>query len=63
MESSPHSLELVIEASTCIAMMTKKKTLAIVAVNHKVDQCSRFSVSDTVPGRLDGKKFCDCCVL
>ena len=29
-----------IEASTCVAIMAKKKALA---VNHKVDQCSRFS--------------------
>ena len=42
-ESSPHSLELVIEASTCVAMMAEKKVLAIAAINHKADQCSRFS--------------------
>ena len=40
-----------------------KKALAIVAVNHMVDKCSRFSVSDTLPGRLNGKKFRDCYVL
>ena len=49
----PTSLELVIEASTCVVTMAQKP-LATAAVNHKVDMA---------PDGLNGKKFCEllCC--
>ena len=44
--------------STHVAMMSQTP-LPTAAINHKVDKCSRFSVSDTVPDKLNGKKLCD----
>ena len=35
------------------------KLLATAAVTRKVDRCSKFSVSDMVPDKLNGKKFHD----
>ena len=49
------SLELVVEANTCVAMMVLKP-LTTAAINCKADQCSRSS--DRTDG-LIGKKFCD----
>ena len=52
-ESRPHSLELMIKYThSC----DDKKTTA---VNRNADQCSRFSVSEMVPGELNDKKFHD----
>ena len=54
----PCSLEFVIEAGTQVATMAQKM-LATAAINCKVDRCGRFSVLDTAPDVLNGKK----CVL
>ena len=46
MEAHPRSLELVMEASICVATMAQK-LLATAAINRKADQCSRFSECQT----------------
>ena len=60
MEVHPSSSELMIEASTRIAMMAQK-SLATVAVNRRADWYNIFSVSNMTPDGL--KRFVACCKL